>query len=52
MHPVMLEALGREHRRDLAQLRSASPRRSRRARPAREVAGWLLVRAGLSLVVR
>jgi hypothetical protein len=52
MHPVMLEELGRERRRDLARLRGASPRRPRRSRPAREVAGWLLVRAGLALVVR
>jgi hypothetical protein len=52
MHPAIMEALGREHRQDLAKARSASPRRSRRAMPAREAAGWLLVRAGLSLVVR
>jgi hypothetical protein len=52
MHPAMMEALGRERRQDLARARSASPRRPRRARPAREAAGWLLVRAGLSLVVR
>jgi hypothetical protein len=55
MHPAMIEALGRERRQDLAKARSASPRRPRRPRramPAREAAGWLLVRAGLSLVVR
>jgi hypothetical protein len=52
MHPAMIEALGREHRQDVARLRAASQHRARRARPAREAAGWLLVRAGLSLVAR
>jgi hypothetical protein len=57
MHPAMIEALGREHRQDLTRQRRTrqrrvSQRRSRRGRPAREAAGWLLVRAGLSLVVR
>ena len=52
MHPAIIEALGQERRQDLARLRRATRRPYRRAAPAREAAGWLLVRAGLSLVVR
>ena len=52
MHPAMIGELCRQRRQDLARLRGASPRRSRRAMPVREAAGWLLVQAGLSLVTR
>jgi hypothetical protein len=54
MHPAMMEELGRQRRQDLARLRGTSRHRSRSrwAMPGREAAGWLLVRAGLSLVAR
>jgi hypothetical protein len=52
MNPAMMEELSRQRRQDLARLRGTRRRRSRRAMPAREAAGWLLVRAGLSLVTR
>jgi hypothetical protein len=52
MHPAMLEELCRQRRQDLVRLRGAGRRPSRRAVPVREAAGWLLVRAGLSLVAR
>jgi hypothetical protein len=50
MHPAMMEELGRQRRQDLVKLRGTSRHRSRWAVPGREAAGWLLVRAGLSLV--
>ncbi|HEY2287977.1 MAG TPA: hypothetical protein VGH88_19725 [Streptosporangiaceae bacterium] len=53
MNPVMMEELSRQRRQELAAIAARGRRRrSRRPTPAREAAGWLLVRAGLALVVR
>jgi hypothetical protein len=52
MNPVMMEELSRQRRQELTAMAGRGRRRSRRPTPAREAAGWLLVRAGLALVVR
>jgi hypothetical protein len=54
MNPVMMAELSRQRRQELTAMAGGGRgrRRSRRPTPAREAAGWLLVRAGLALVVR